>query len=167
MSVINSFNIRQLQVYAGLCLWQFCTHFQIRHFLIDELIIHLMKMITATDLTRWEQSGTSLGITGRGDLLPKDVSLLFTPDNLKRFNALIENCVEVGIIDLYGASTNQPLNFLRQSMKILSNSNVPLPPPDLLVKYKKGVNSWGEPISDLDLKEILDAYDVKVVTIKG
>ena len=162
MGMMNVFNTRQLQVYAGLCLWQFCIHSEIKHPLIDQLILHLMKIITASDLPRWEQDGASLDITGRGDPLPEEVSSLITTDNLQVFNALVENCVEVGIVDMYGVSTDQPAKFLQRAMDILASSNVPLPSPTILSKYKTGEDAWGEPVSDIELEEIFDAYGVSL-----
>lgn len=162
MVTMNSFNIRQMQMYAGLCLWQFCSHFKVKHPLIDQLLLHLMKLMTASDLPRWEQDGAFLDITGRGDPLPEEISLLLSPDNLHRFNALVENCVEVGLVDMYGAPTDKPANFLQRVMDILSDSNVPLPSPDMLIKCNTGADVWGEPIGNRELKEILDAYGVDI-----
>ena len=162
MKSFNSFNIRQLQAYAGLCLWQFCNHFDIKHPLINELILHLVRILITSSLPDWEQDGASLAITGRGDSLPVGVLEILAPDNLDIFNSLVENCVEVGIVDMYGAPSDQPMTFLEQSIKILTSSGVKPPPSEMLMKYKRGLGVWGEPVDESELKEMLDAYGVNL-----
>lgn len=148
-------NVRQMQAYAALCLWQFCENLGIRHEAIYELVMHLLSIISAKDLPEWEQRGTSLCITGRGDPLPVDVVDNIPSNILDDFTDLVENCVEVGIVDMYGASTEQPSNFLKNCIDILQRRNVEPPSPGLIIKYGRGNNAWGAPVKDFEVEDIL------------
>ncbi|WP_152565209.1 hypothetical protein [Methylobacter sp. BBA5.1] len=158
----NKFNIRQMQAYAALCLWQFCACLGIRHSSINELVLHLLKMLSAQNLLDWERRGSTLDITGRGDPLPEYVSEIVPITNLDSFNALVESCVEVGIVDMYGASTDQPSKFLKNCIEILRRANVEPPYPELLSKYGRGSGPWGDAIEENELRDILAAYRVNI-----
>lgn len=159
--LVNKFNIRQMQAYAALCLWQFCTCLGIRHNSINELVIHLLNMLSAQSLPDWEQRGSSLDITGRGDPLPEYVLEIIPTTSLDNFNELVESCVEVGIVDMYGASTDQPPKFLKNCIEILRRANIEFPSPELLSKYGRGSDPWGDAIDEDELRDILDAYGIK------
>lgn len=162
MTRYKNFNIRQLQTYAALCLWHFCRHLNIKHDAIDELILYLMSMFTAGNLSEWEQRGTEIVMTGRGDPLPEEVTNLLAPDCLEVFNSLVDSCVEVGIVDMYGACTNQPVMFVERCTEVLKHCDVDIPSTEDLDQYRRGTDEWGEFISDAELNEILDVYGVNV-----
>ncbi len=160
IEVAKEFNVRQLQVCAALCLWQFCRNIGIKHRSISELILHLVQMSSATNLPAWEQKGATLVITGRGDPIPNDITTILNPSILVDFNSLLEYSVEVGIVDMYGISTNKPINFLEKCIDILRIYGFKHPSFETLRKYKRGIDEWGEAISDTELRDILNTYGV-------
>jgi len=160
MQDFESFNIRQMQVYAGLCLQRFCSHHRIDDPLIDELIVHLLEILVATDLSSWEHDGTYLAITGRGDPIPEVVSNSLSRDTLSNLRSLMESCVEVGMVDMYGEPTRKPLEFLETCISKLTRSGIPLPAFQPLKKHKKGTDHWGDSISKSDFEELLRAYEL-------
>ena len=158
----NKFNTRQKQVYAAVCLWTFCIQLSIRHDSITELFRHLVNILTASSLPDWEQEGLELDIIGRGDPLPNDVEAVVPQEYLEALNSLVESCVEVGIVDMYGESTEQPGKFLEKCVSALKLAGVKLPNPEILVKYRAGSDPWGEAISESELNETLNAYGVNL-----
>jgi len=158
----NKFNTRQKQVYAAICLWVFCVQLKIRHDSITKLFSHLVHMLTTNSLPGWEQDGLELDIIGRGEPLPSDVESVVPQDHLEVFNSLVESCVEVGVIDMYGESTEQPGNFLEKCVNVLKLTGVKLPNPEILTKYRVGSDVWGDAISESELNEALNAYEVKL-----
>jgi hypothetical protein len=160
MMTNNNFNIRQMQAYAAICLWLFCNHLGIRHDSIKELLAHLMGILTVQSLPDWEQTGAGLAITGRGDPLPAGVEEAIPAGKLDAFNSLVECCVEVGIVDIYGDVTEQPKEFLEKCTKILKDSGAALPSVENLSKYDVGADTWGEAINQSQYDDILASYGV-------
>ena len=156
--VLETFNIRQLQVYAAVCLRNYCRHKGIWHQSINDLIQHLVSLMTAKYLPDWERRGTLLAVVGRGGPLPEGVVEIVDAGDLKDFSELIEFCVEVGIVDMYGAHTNKPFEFMEICIDILTKNNIKLPPADMLRKYGRGSCMWGDPVSESELSKIIDAY---------
>ncbi len=156
----NKLNTRQKQVYAAACLWLFCVRLKIQHDSITKLCVHLVNMLTASSLPDWEQEGLELEIIGRGDPLPNDVEAVVPQEHIEAFSSLVESCVEVGIVDMYGESTEQPGNFLEKCVNMLELAGVSVPNPEIVAKYKIGNDPWGDPISESELNEALNAYGV-------
>ncbi|WP_444936439.1 hypothetical protein ACJJIW_00375 [Microbulbifer sp. JMSA004] len=155
-------NVRQMQAYAALCLLIFCDHIRVTNSAITELIKHLLSMSTANSLPDWEQAGTEIAITGRGDPVPVEVDEAI-PHNFKdTFNSLVECCVEVGIVDMYGASTEQPRMFLEKCICIVQNLGLELPPVESLVKLGKGEDAWGKPVSEVVLSDFIEVTGLKL-----
>lgn len=154
------FNVRQMQAYAAICLWAFCRYYGIRHNSIELLIKHLMSILTTSNLPDWERKGSELAVTGRGDPLPIDVQEAVRQDNIELFNSLVETCVEVGIVDMYGGTTEQPKMFLDRCMTYIQRSGVELPSADYLSKFRRGDDSWGAAIEESELSDIMNAYGV-------
>jgi hypothetical protein len=116
---------RELQVLAALCLSKFCKHFGIDHEALSSLISHECSILIAKDLSSWDAAGANLYLPGRGDPVPADI-LHLVPDLIKKdFTELVECSVEVGIIDLYGADTKMPRDFLLRCTHILNRNNIP------------------------------------------
>ncbi|RFA24286.1 hypothetical protein CAI21_22285 [Alkalilimnicola ehrlichii] len=159
--MISTFNKRQLQAYAAICLWTFCHHLGIKNDSITKLFEHLMAMLTTNSLPDWERNGAVLDITGRGDPLPVDVEKEIPQEHFEVFNSLLENCVEVGIVDMYGDSTEQPIKFLEKCLNALERSGIEPPGVENLSQYRVGNDPWGEAISEFELDEILKAYGIK------
>ncbi|TMP82321.1 hypothetical protein CWB73_05380 [Pseudoalteromonas phenolica] len=158
----NNLNVRQMQAYAAICLLIFCDHIRITNNAITELIKHLLAMSTAKSLPDWEQAGTGIAITGRGDPVPAEVDEAI-PENYKAtFNTLVECCVEVGIVDMYGASTEQPRLFLEKCIGIVQSLGLELPPIESLDKLAKGEDEWGEPVSEAELSNLVEGIGLKL-----
>jgi len=81
-------------------------------------------MMSAQNLPEWEQRGSALDITGRGDPLPDSVAKIIPSASLDTFIELVECCMEIGIIDMYGASTEQPLTFLGKCIDFLRRGSI-------------------------------------------
>lgn len=158
----NDLNVRQMQAYAAICLLIFCNHIRLTNSAITELIKHLLAMSTAKSLPDWEQAGTGIAITGRGDPVPAEVDEAI-PENYKdTFNTLVECCVEVGIVDMYGASTEQPKMFLEKCIGVVHNLGLELPPIEVLDNLGKGEDAWGEPVSESELSDLLERIGLKL-----
>ncbi len=164
-SIIEKFGIRQMQAYAALCLYQFCCHLDIKHSAIDELVNHLLKILYVENLPDWEQSGAELDITGRGDPLPDDVASILPESHYDDFESLVECAVEVGIADMYGASTEQPKSFLKKCIDILDNAGVGLPTTEFVSKYRANNDPWGGVITHTEFDDFLNKSRIEVSSI--
>lgn len=160
MSLLKEFNVRQLQAYAALCLLRFCKNFEIKDAAINELFHHLIQILSVNNLSSWEQYGANILITGRGDPIPERITQIINPDILKSFILLVEYCVEVGIVDMYGGATNQPMQFVEKCIAILRDYDLDEPSMKVLEEYKRGDDHWGNAISNAELEMILIAYGV-------
>ena len=131
---LKNLSIRQLQLYAAVCLWSYCNVRGISHVAIDELVCHLVRLSTIENLPDWEQCGSTLEITGRGDPLPESFLAVIPHVDRRSISQLIECCVEVGIVDMYGDATDQPVKFVGQCLAILKKSRVDEPPIEPVAK---------------------------------
>lgn len=156
----KKFNIRQKQAYAAICLWVFCAHLKIHHDSITKLLTHLVNMLTADSLPKWEQEGLDLEIVGRGEPLPSNVKAVVPKEHLEVFSSFIESCIEVGIVDMYGESTELPSQFLEECVNVLKAFEISIPSPEVLARFETGGDSWGETISKSELSETLTAYEI-------
>jgi hypothetical protein len=156
--IVNSLNIRQKQAYAALCINQFCMHFNIRDNSISELITHLISLLTTDNIPEWESKGAILAIVGRGEPIPQNVIELVPVNCQEHFSELIENGVEVGIIDIYGALTEQPQQFLNNCIHILVQLKIEVPQLDGLLLHSICSNGWGDTIESEKLNEIVKYY---------
>lgn len=119
---------KQKQIYGALCLQNFCNHYNIEYGGIDKLLIHLLSINKRDDLIQWDTEGKQLEITGRGDKLPTALIKKIGSETLiQDLSELIDSVVEIGIVDMYGADSIHPSNFIRKCIKILENHDVPLP----------------------------------------
>jgi hypothetical protein len=158
----SDLNVRQMQAYAAMCLLIFCNHIQVKNNAISELIKHLLAMLTAKSLPDWEQAGTAIAITGRGDPVPTEVDEAI-PENYKdMFDTLVECCVEVGIVDMYGASTEQPEMFLEKCISVVQNLGLEVPPLECFGKLGNGGDHWGEPVSEEELRNLIEECGLKL-----
>lgn len=155
----NEFSIRQLQIYSALCLQRFCSKFAINHAAIEELFQHLVSIGTAENLSEWEQSGGRLRLAGRGDPIPMDIVSVVPSDVLGLFRVLIESCVEVGLVDMYGMPTEKPKCFAERCLEILDCVSVTAPSRDPIVRYFQGSDAWGEAVSQKELDDLLARYN--------
>jgi hypothetical protein len=154
---LDCLSIREMQAYGARCLFLFCANYGIIHTSIDKLIFHLASMLSATNLSEWDRHGASLDLTGRGDAIPNDLSMIL-PQCLKEdFHHLVDSVVEIGISDLYGTNTELPFMFTKMAVDILTKHNIRAPSLcdifDCSMKKNQN-NKWGRAISILEKDRI-------------
>lgn len=153
---------RKKQAYAALCLARFCVANRITHAFITRLVEHLLSVLVAESLPDWERKGTRIELTGRGDPLPKSVAEA-VPEHLREiFYYLLDSVVEVGIVDMYGASSNEPFRFLCRCTDVLKKCNVELPALEGCLSPHHGEqqksSGWGNPINIVEYNGVIDIY---------
>lgn len=116
-----------IQIYASLCLRRYCELKKISHIAVTELLGHLDSIPESSGLSDWDARGAQLDLNGRGDPIPENLRLSLPNDDLYEFSSLVDSVVEVGIVDLYGASTDLPLKFLDSVLQVLERNSVPFP----------------------------------------
>lgn len=154
----QNLNNRQMQAYAAICLLAFCRYAGIRHGSVDQLIGHLFALLTTKSIPDWEQEGTMLAVTGLGDPLPVDVEKDIPQKYLKLFVFLVDHCVEVGVVDIYGVDTDKPRNFLEICINTVQKIGLELPSPEILSRFRKGEGPWGEPVDETELRAFLTEH---------
>ncbi|MCL1919073.1 MAG: hypothetical protein FWG14_12340 [Peptococcaceae bacterium] len=127
MYELKNLSIRELQMYGAKCIHLFCAKYEIKHKFIDKLIYHLVSIISEENLPKWEKEGSLLELSGRGDPLPEDLNKIIQVDIKNDFYNLVDNVVEIGIVDMYGANTDFPYKFLNNAIKILEKHNIFMP----------------------------------------
>ena len=120
-------NTKEKQIFATKCFSKYCVEKEIFHQYIDELIIHLLSIQNTKNLPFWEGEGAKLMLNGRGDEFPKEIELILETKDKKTFLEILESTVEVGLVDMYGAETNQPEFYLKKCLSILSKNNISIP----------------------------------------
>lgn len=150
--------IRQLQLYAAICLCKYCSSRNIKNELIDELIHHLIEMPAIKDVTEWDKHGSNLKLSGRGDALPDEVVGSIPKDELPAFKRLVESAVEVGIVDLYGPPTNQPMIFFEECIHILLSLKISPPRIEPITRYGTSPDAWGPPLGSEQISALLAEY---------
>lgn len=158
---LEDLSIRELQAMAALCLVQYCRAHRIRHPAIEELVEHLLRMLISNHLPNWEREGACLDLNGRGDPMPRTLEPMLLRDMVNQFDLLAHSVVEVGIVNVYGQTDDQPLRFLEQCLSILEEANVE--PPDLedLFNAENGHpenDRWGRPISSAEYERVRARY---------
>lgn len=111
-----------MQHEAAACLARYARVHHIDHPGLDALIAHLRAYPDADatlSLSQWDQIGSQLQIRGRGDPLPAPLLSQIAPDKHTALEQLVDACVEVGIVDLYGARTDLPAQMLARAKAIL------------------------------------------------
>ncbi len=161
--MFENYSIRQMQLHAAICLWNFCSHLKISHPSIDELLRHLCSIMTASNLADWERNGAMLVITGRGHLMPEDVMRVVPVEEFKDFFHLVECVVEVGIVNMYGATTEEPRQFLIECTDILRSKGIMLPDSEVILTRQADTDAWGSPITQEELKDILEFHGMKAI----
>ena len=156
----KNLSTRQLQAYAALCLKNYCESLNISHLEIDKLVAHLFGILVSDDLPAWEHVGACLVIAGRGDPVPEEVERIVPMQNLEDFRKLVEYCIEVGIVDMYGASTALPLEFLEKCLAILDKSETKLPSINELTQLGKTGDVWAEPLNTSEYQHLAEHYQI-------
>jgi len=153
---------RKKQAVAALCLAEFCAANGIAHSAINELVAHLLSILTSVDLPEWEHQGSKLRLSGRGDPLPDSVAAVL-PDCMSRvFAHLVECVVEVGLVDMYGGPTEEPSRFLLECIAILNSCGIrPFPIHELFAldeSQQRDAFHWGDAVTAEEYEEVLSVY---------
>lgn len=120
-------SVRDLQRYAAACLEAYCQGKGIRHPAVDELIQHLKGYPDRDSVLAWERAGALLALNGRGDDWPQDLVALIPPSETEAFSSLVDSAVEVGLVDLFGESTDLSVIFVHKIISILRGHSLELP----------------------------------------
>lgn len=148
-STLKTLSTRELQAYGAACLAKFCADNGISSSDVDQLVAHLLDLLTCQDLPGWESTGARLGLAGRGDRLPMQLEAAVSPDLVGVVRHLVESVVEIGLVDMYGAETDQPLEFALRAVDILESHGVH--PPDwrdlFPMRNDQEAQGWGRPAS--------------------
>ncbi|WP_445659103.1 hypothetical protein [Achromobacter sp. NCFB-sbj8-Ac1-l] len=118
---------RMRQRYAASCLRSYCSAKKISHSSLDDLLSHLDSIAVAEDIPEWEAKGARLALNGRGDPPPETLSEKLKDNERQELIQLVEYVVEVGLVDLYGSTTDAPLTFLEKIVCVLERNHIPLP----------------------------------------
>lgn len=153
--MFETFNLRQLQAYAGVCLQLFCNYYNLDDVRLKKLAYQLVSVLKAKNLVQWESDCSQLEIPGRGEPLPQDLQNFLIEKDIKDLYSLIDACVEVGLVNMYGKQDDKPLFFMKKCTQILTNHNIELPPLTLLESFKRGDN-WGEEVNGAEFKKFLE-----------
>ena len=147
---------REMQCLGAVYLRTYCNVFGITDNSLIELVAHLMRIVAATELSAWEKEGGNLAVPGRGEPLPEYIVNKVPCGRLSELNELIEQVVEIGIVDLFGADTSQPKEFLKRARHILQANQIPVPVVSLFqVQPRPLLDSWGEPLTAPEYKNFL------------
>jgi hypothetical protein len=155
--------IRKKQALAALCLAQFCAVHRIEHPSVTQLIEHLLSILVTTSLPEWDRRGSTLELAGRGDPLPEPVKTIL-PKQVSEptFRSLIDHVVEVGLVNLYGALTDEPFQMLQKCIEIIGHAGVSCPVLDdrfyEQVKADPSWSGWGDPLRVDEYQSIMDVY---------
>jgi hypothetical protein len=128
MSIWKDLTTREMQAYGALCLHRFCKAKAIHHVYIDDLIEHLLSMLTLELLYEWERRGASLALNGRGwDPLPASVADQLPEELRKGFKRFVEDVVDIGFCDMYGAASTKSLKYVVRALTFLDEHGVERP----------------------------------------
>ena len=128
MDIWKDLTTREMQAYGALCLHRFCKATRIQHESIDELIDHLLSMLVSYPLDEWERRGARLHLNGRGwDPLPASLNDQLPEELRKDFARFVEDVVDIGFCDMYGAPTTKSLKYLVKSLTFLDEHGIERP----------------------------------------
>lgn len=159
---LKSLTVRQLQFYAAVCLKKYCIDRGISHSSIDALICHQICLTTAKSLPDWEQSGSRLELGG-GDPIPDHIMDVVPADDRRLFYELVDCSVEVGIVDMYGTSTDQPARFATRCIAILEELGIDRPAIEPIRRLSTGykADSWGPASTPNDVDSVIREYGLR------
>lgn len=150
-------SVRQKQAYAGLCLLAFCRHFNVQQPALFALAKHLFSMLSAVDLPAWEERGTKLELSGFGDPLPEELKQKF-PKIIQASAEEIVNCAStIGVVDMYGALTDRPDEYLRVVVRLVTEAGVSVPDTTPLTSLPME-SGWGEAVDADKYFELTRSY---------
>jgi hypothetical protein len=128
MDIWKDLTTREMQAYGAFCLYRFCKAKGIRHESIDELIDHLLSMLISSNLADWERRGARLQLNGRGwDPLPASLNGRLSEELRKDFAQFVEDVVDIGFCDMYGAASTKSLKYLVKGLAFLDEHGIERP----------------------------------------
>ncbi len=159
---METLTTRRKQAFAAFCLAKFCAANDIRHRAVTELIEHLISILVCDSLPTWVGRGALLELSGRGYPLPESLEAILPEEVAGTFDRLHQYVVEVGLVDIYGASTEEPLRFALECIRILEVCGVAPPSVEdvfggVPAEAKTG-DGWGDEIGRAEYERILAAY---------
>ena len=157
---ISDLKIKEQQLIGALCIVCFCKKYDIQHHNIDEFVNYLLSILIADNLPEREDEGLKVNIVGRGEPLPQSVENSIPLKLRDDFQKLIDNASEIGMADMYGAYTNEPLLATQRCMAVLAKHKIEVILPKEFLN-DTNEDRWGEPWSDEkfnDLKRYLETY---------
>jgi hypothetical protein len=157
--LLPSFSVRQLQFYAGLCFRQFCLEKKIDHPAIDAFLKHLFSLASIESISEWPTNGAKLELTGLGDPLPDSLLAILPAALVEPFDHLSGNCIEVGMVDLWGAESDEPLRFVRRVIEILDRQGIATPDPRGLAAFRDGTH-WGSAWNPAEFAAVERFFDL-------
>lgn len=140
---------RELQAYGAACLARFCADKGIDSPHVCDLVGHLVDVLTTDNLPAWESAGARLALAGRGDPLPSELREAIGDEISDEFERLVSLVVEIGLVDMYGASTDEPLEMLTRALDLLQRCGVRAPPTSEVFAggSMKNVRGWGPAVT--------------------
>jgi hypothetical protein len=150
--------IRALQFYAVLCLCRYCGSRNVISTAVDELVTHLVSFLTVPSITDWEQDGTRLLLTGRGDEVPDDVRRQIPAGEQALFFDLVECAVDVGNHDMYSALTDGPYRSLMHCLRMVGECGLSTADIEPQLSGSPEVVDWGAAMSMEDRALLVSQY---------
>jgi hypothetical protein len=149
---------RELQFYAVLCLCRYCDSRNVSAKPLDDLVTHLVSFLTVPRITDWEIQGTQLEMTGRGDEVPAEVLQQIPAGERDLFLRLLEECVSVGITDMYGANTDSPRKCLMHCVRLIGECGLDTDDIQRQLIGSPTIVEWGAVMPEEDRIAMISGY---------
>ncbi|MCA8915985.1 MAG: hypothetical protein KDB90_11280 [Planctomycetes bacterium] len=159
--VLPKMTVRQMQIYAALCVWAYCEAKVYEEPGLRAYVDHLLSVALMEDVVLWDESRTSYP-DEQGDPTHDTLAKRLQADEFAEFKDLVTHATEVGKTDMFTVDSDKPAQELEHCIKILTRCSVPLPNIKPLVGYCKPGKfhaHWGDTIFASDLEDLLAAYD--------
>ena len=145
---MEDLSVRELQAYGAACLARYCAAKGIHSKHVEWLVDHLLLVLVATRRSAWETAGTMFELTGEGPL-PPDLEEMIPAAERTRFEQLVKWVVEIGLVDMDGAETDQSLKLTRETQELLKAANVEPPSVEDLFpgRQQTAERGWGVPVT--------------------
>jgi hypothetical protein len=143
--LLGRMSTRALQLVGAAALARYCDVHTLSDPSIGALLLHLADLATTTDFVAWERRGSRLALTGRGDPMPASIAI--AGDRRTEFAQLVQDVVEIGLCDAYGADTREPRAYARRALVAIGAADIALPNPSPLLAQTASVpKGLGPPI---------------------
>jgi len=154
---------RNLQAIGAVTLELYCKQKNVECSILSDLIRHLKNVLVQRSLSTWEQECIKLEGCCRGDFLPKQVSMLIdNPVTRMQLERLINCVVEIGMVDMYGASTDEPRKAVEFAITIARQNGLALNSLQRVLLNCHGdahpLQDWGETVTSEDAEKLVVCY---------